>query len=213
MGYCYTGGKILSIEPESMEPIKLDRKTRYVIFGTLGAFLLSILVGLFSNNPFVIVLIRAVVSSLIFGLMLFGVLQLIKRYIPEILTPQKEENTPGVVHERTGGSQEFSTVGMNKIEKDGKNTPDTEFSPVPGIQEDGSQFLSDEADVDQAESDELPSLDNLFDEEEILPDDRIGEETENSSAPKEDHIDVGDMKFPNDPETLAKVVKRVMSQD
>ncbi len=192
-----------------MESIKLDSRIRYIIFGTLGAFLLSILVGLFSKNPFGIVFIRAVVSSFIFGFILIVAWQLIKRYIPEILAVQKEENASGIVHERTGGLEEFTDAVESEIGEGGWRA--AEFSSGSG--EDGLQFPEGNTDEDQAEGDGLPSLDNLIDEEEVLPDERIGEETEKSSSSKGDYIDVGAMKFPNEPETLAKAVKRVMNQD
>ncbi len=193
-----------------MVSTKLDSRIRYIIFGTLGAFLLSILVGLFSKNPFGIVFIRAVVSSFIFGFILFGAWQLIKRYIPEILAVQREENTSGAVHhDRTGGLEEFTDAGRSEIGEGARRA--AEFSLGSG--EDGLQFPEGNTEEEQAGDSELPSLDKLIDEEEVLPDELIGEEIEKSSSPKGDYIDIGAMKFPNEPETLAKAVKQIMNQD
>ncbi len=199
-----------------MESIKLDSRTQYIIFGTLGAFFLSIMVGLFSKNPFGIVFMRAVVSSLIFGLILFGASQLIQRFIPELLTLQKGEDKSTVKHKRTEVTGDFSIPGeerFKRFEKSGETAPDTAFSPAADIPGEDLRFPEGGPVEEQAEEDGLPSFENLIDEDEMLPDEHFGEETERNSALKGDYINVGNMKFPNEPETLAKVVKRVMSQD
>jgi len=196
-----------------METIKLDSRTRYIIFGTLGAFFLSVLVGLFSKNPFGIIFIRAVVSSFIFGSILFGAWQLIKRFIPELLTRKNGEDTLAEAHEHTEVSADYSVPGVNRFEESGVTSPVEKLSEAPGITGEKLKFPESGLDEEPHDADELPSFDNLLDEDEMLPDERIEEETEKNGVLKSDYIDVGNMKFPNEPEILAKMVKRVMSQD
>ncbi len=54
-----------------------------MMFSALGAFILSMLIGLISGNPAAVVFVRAIVSALLFSAVVFGGLYLLRRYIPE----------------------------------------------------------------------------------------------------------------------------------
>lgn len=66
-----------------MGKINLNRNHKATMFSALGAFILSMLIGLISGNPAAVVFVRAIVSALLFSAVVFGALYLLRRYIPE----------------------------------------------------------------------------------------------------------------------------------
>jgi hypothetical protein len=67
-----------------MEKISLTKDHKITLYAVLIAFFLSILIGLISGNPAVVVFVRAFISALLFGAVLYGGLYLLRRYIPEL---------------------------------------------------------------------------------------------------------------------------------
>jgi len=66
-----------------MGKININKDHKATMFSALGAFILSMLIGLISGNPATVVFVRAVVSALLFSAVVFGALYLLRRYIPE----------------------------------------------------------------------------------------------------------------------------------
>lgn len=65
--------------------------------GAAAAFLLSALVGLISGVSFGTVLLRALLSGIVFGVGMYGARILLARYIPDLLNADATESTgPGV---------------------------------------------------------------------------------------------------------------------
>lgn len=200
-----------------MESIKLVPGSRIVAFGSLGAFFLSLLVGLVSKNPIGIAVVRGVVSSLVFGIILFGVAQIVRRYIPELLVTGKNGGKPTSAEEH-GALRDVSMMAGDKAEADNvppevKGEAASHANTESGLQLPETKFdgESDEDLPSNDSSDGLPSLDQLIDEDEESF--GVEEVATKSAAPTGDYIDVGDVKIPNEPEILAKAVKQVMKQD
>ncbi len=63
----------------------VDSSIRASAFAGLGAFALSVIVAVFSRVPFGALLLRALLSGLGFAGLVFGAIQLIKRFLPELL--------------------------------------------------------------------------------------------------------------------------------
>jgi len=63
----------------------VDSSIRASAFAGLGAFALSVIVAVFSRVPFGALLLRAMLSGLGFAGLMFGAIQLIKRFLPELL--------------------------------------------------------------------------------------------------------------------------------
>ncbi len=66
-----------------MGKINFNNDHKATMFSALGAFILSMLIGLISGNPAAVVFVRAIVSALLFSAVVFGGLYLLRRYIPE----------------------------------------------------------------------------------------------------------------------------------
>lgn len=67
-----------------MEKISLKKDYRITLYAALIAFFLSVLIGLISSNPTAVVFVRAFISALLFGAVLYGGLYLLRRFIPEL---------------------------------------------------------------------------------------------------------------------------------
>jgi len=63
----------------------VDSSIRASAFAGLGAFALSVIVAVVSRVPFCALLLRAMLSGLGFAGLMFGAIQLIKRFLPELL--------------------------------------------------------------------------------------------------------------------------------
>ena len=66
-----------------MGKFTLNRDHKATMFSALGAFILSMLIGLIAGNSAAVVFVRAIVSALLFSAVVFGALYLLRRYIPE----------------------------------------------------------------------------------------------------------------------------------
>jgi hypothetical protein len=81
--------------------IRANGKTAAVCAG--GAFLLSLLVGLVSRNPFGVVLLRALLLALLFGVLGGGARFLISRHLPDLLTGAADAAGAAAPAEARGG--------------------------------------------------------------------------------------------------------------
>jgi len=93
-----------------MGKINLNKDHKATMFSALGAFILSMLIGLIAGNPAAVVFVRAIVSAFLFSAVVFGALHLLRRYIPEF-----EEGSKG------GAEAEWTDLGnkVNYTESDG----------------------------------------------------------------------------------------------
>lgn len=73
-----------------MDKLNLNKDHKATMFSALGAFILSMLIGLISGNPAAVVFVRALISALLFSAVVFGGLYLLRRYIPELQTSSEE---------------------------------------------------------------------------------------------------------------------------
>ncbi len=218
-----------------MEKLKLINENKISVYIIGGAFFLSIIIGLISGNPAGIVIMRAFLSALLFGLIFQGGLYIIKRYIPELakLPETSSESEEKIAHdesEKAAGRIIDYEVGENEeiLSYEGITGETTEEeSARPQIVEgEGERASSGEdlavGDEEEAEETEdvslsdLPSLDNILeDEEETLQEGETDEheavEHLNSNYP--DYIQIGDAQIPYEPKALAKAVKKVMKED
>ncbi len=62
----------------------MDSSLRASAFAGLGAFLLSIIIAVFSQIPFLVLLLRALVSGIGFFALFYGAQFVLKRFIPEL---------------------------------------------------------------------------------------------------------------------------------
>ncbi len=85
----------------TMEKISLKKDYKIALYAALIAFFLSILIGLISSNPTAVVFVRAFISALLFGAVLYGGLYLLRRFIPELEGGTDREK----VREKTGHVQ------------------------------------------------------------------------------------------------------------
>jgi hypothetical protein len=180
----------------NMERFTITKDKKITLYAAPVAFTLSFLIGILSGNPISVVVVRALVSSLLFSVLLFGGLYLLRRYIAEAAegvtaksaavqtdrvsgdagnrvdyTIAEHTAVPGTV-ENTGFQQAGDSAGgeSGKIGAESglsKREPDaSRLSDVPGESE------LDELNLDGSETegdqgdDELPSLDRLFEEHE-----------------------------------------------
>jgi hypothetical protein len=250
-----------------MERIELSKDHKISLYAVLIAFFLSFLIGLIAGNPVAVVLIRATVSSLLFGVVLFGGLYVLRRFVPELGAEDEAEaevvaggEGEGMVNrpDDLGGSVDYTVSDEGgTVEKAGADIPERMAEASAGVSKSmpgiAAASLEGEvaADTDQSkevvtpvaeiagsdetldsgledltlepiegmdgtEGEELPSLDKLFDEteQEEIPD--IGPTSGGGGRPSEKaggFIQVGDARIPNEPEALAKAVKKVMNQD
>lgn len=96
----------------------MDSSLRASAFSGLGAFILSCLIALFSRVPFGVLIVRAVLSGLAFGVFVYGAIAVFHRFMPELLdgTAVKEQDAsmlgsvvnivvPGGEYEHAGSGQ------------------------------------------------------------------------------------------------------------
>lgn len=97
-----------------MGKINLNKNHRATMFSALGAFILSMLIGLISGNPAAVVFVRAIVSALLFSAVVFGALYLLRRYIPEFEEGTVAEETGHVAGSGNGVNYNVSGEGSEQ---------------------------------------------------------------------------------------------------
>jgi len=204
----------------------MTKDTKRVFYTFIGAFFLSLLVGLITQNPFGIILMRASISAILFGVLVYGGIWLLKHYIPEIesvpaaakMAGKIEPFAPKGEDEESGGKSYRATEGVSGSVMDAKE--DAVSSAKSGARS-GARNVDvrgepeGEPDNEPAiEKDALPSLDGLFEEEEGPVVDLEAEpQPKSDSRVQGDQITIGKYRIPYEPETLAKAIKKVMSED
>jgi len=229
-----------------MERIHFTKDQKITLYAALIAFALSFLIGLISGNPVFVVIVRACISAVLFSAVLYGGLYLLRRYIPDMTVTSGEGGETGQVEQPSGelGKQVDYTVSENTAVEDmaerlaaqsAGTIPDSasartaqRATPAEGIPatsrssgepaEDGLEGLTLEPleGQESGSEEELPSLDQLFEEhdQKEAPDIKPSStKRDPSRTPKGNYIKVGDATIPYEPEVLAKAVKRVMKQD
>lgn len=210
-----------------MDLLKLQRENKIILYGGMGGFFLSLILGGFAGNPIVIVVVRAVISSFVLGLLLYGGVWVLKRYIPEIIGIGGKQEKKDTSEDSTGslgkaidysiGEKDHTAAEMVNA----RFSETTESSREADLQEQGEPPLPNERsepDAGKKETEEvgLPSLDALFndEEDEVVPDFQIQEERAEENKPAGgDYISIGKVKIPNEPEIIAKAIKKVMKED
>ncbi len=204
-----------------MRQLRLTKDISAVSYTVVGAFFLALIVGLVAKNPFATVLVRAFVSALLFGALVYAGVWMLKRYIPELVMSnarrknieagagEKENPVPLTEFDEKNSEQDLPV--QFKSEDEHASAGDTEGGLEAGAfsgmtEEKGEGNLA-------GEDDSLPSLDGLFsDEVKPLPDYQ-SEAAPPPSRKKGENIAIGNFRIPFEPETLAKAIKKVMSQD
>ncbi|HUT66042.1 MAG TPA: hypothetical protein VMZ05_07825 [Spirochaetota bacterium] len=209
----------------------MTKDTKRAFYTFIGAFFLSMLVGLITQNPFGIILMRASISAILFGVLVYGGIWLLKHYIPEIELVPAAANVAGKIEQET----RFDFAVKDEDEESGGKSyraPEQAAGSVMDAGEGGvssarSSARSGAKSVDvrgepegepdnepASEKDALPSLDGLFEEEEgPVPDLEAEPQPKSDSRVQGDQTTLGKYRIPYDPKTLAKAIKKVMSQD
>lgn len=213
-----------------MDNIQFTREQKISLYAALCAFMISLLAGMTVRNPIGVLFMRAFISMILFGAIIWGALYILRRYIPEFLASGNQLPENGIGH--GGAGQQGKTVdytlaepidlalaaGGVGIEGSGMHAADMGSGRVatqklgkgPGP---GAERLTAENPL--WEGGEIPSLDHLFDEQEkeFVPDVEV--DREDMGKPKQrggDYIEVGKIRIPNEPEILAKAIKRMMKE-
>jgi hypothetical protein len=226
-----------------MDSSKLTGEYKIVLLIVAGSFFISMLIGFLVKNPAGIIIMRAFLSSLLFGALIYGGWLIIKKFIPNFGTTMnagggnEEEALPDsgpppaidvgsvvdyTVGEDEGGFQEEqvnipSVDGLDGKEEEGATAAmeAVEMTKEVPLTEENRGFPTPEDEGNQLE--ELPSIESLFNEEEGAkpnPNYETQDETINTGSPyTDDYINVGNAQIPNEPEVMAKAIKKVMKQD
>jgi hypothetical protein len=212
-----------------MEFSKLEKENKFILFSAAAAFALSFLLGVIARNPPAVALVRALVSSALFGGIMLGAVLVVKRYLPGVLETRVDRGTApaGEPGEQLGSRVDYSVAeegepsplhALRKAQEEREGVPawDGDLEPGGGEGEEPEQGGGGAYGEDTGAGAEegLPSLDRLFDEQErdLVPNVEEQEQRRPESR-KGDYLYVRDARFPNDPETIAKAIKKVMKQD
>lgn len=212
----------------------LQSGNKISIYVVLGAFFLSLILGFFAKNPAGIVIMRAFVSALFFGVLFRGGIFILIKYIPDIeklagTEAEAVEKEKGEEIETLTGSVVDYTVGGDESvseEESGFETGDISESMPLNIEESedreaetspaGEPGKPAALDEESEPLNDLPALDTLLgeDEEEIAVDDKPGGESSTTSTRNlGEYLNVGIAQIPNEPETIAKAIRKVMKQN
>ena len=204
-------------------------------FGAAAAFLLSVLVGLISGVSFGTVLLRALLSGIVFGLGVYGARILLARYVPDLLNVGHAESTgPGVDisvgdeeddselaaeanrgYEESGDGFDESLVEEVEEAPAAESQQETRPEPESGIvAEEDAEFLE--------RADELPELEGFsgtFSSTASLDDDSEPSEQPRSNRNAEglDSLDgstsSGGGRDANDPKVMADAIRTVLKRE
>jgi hypothetical protein len=165
-----------------------------------------------------IISFRAFVSGVLFSGLVYAGLYLLRRYVPELdIVPDNQKAGIQEPSEDTESSYFKFEVGDEnkvsqhiKVEDPVERMSKDESEKEPG----GDRFpITPETEEDTG-GEVLPSLDRLFHEEETVPDLELAKEVQKEDKKIiGDYIDLGKVRIPNQPEVIAKAIKKVMSTD
>lgn len=211
---------------------KIINENKITVYIVTGSFFLSLIIGFITGNPGGIVLMRAFLSAILFGVIFQGALYILSKYVPEIKTlneieiaeiePEGEGVAESEAEKNTGTVVDFSTpVDDEQVEIENVSIDMDEFSE--GEETVGAVEKQETTEIDElgvgeeaVTLDELPSLDNLFEDEgqETVSEGGLPEsEIKEGMSATEDYIHVRNARIPNEPKTIAKAIKKVMKQD
>ena len=214
-----------------MERFRFFDENRVSLYVIGGAFFLSVILGTIRGNPGGTVLMKAFLSALLFGFIFQGGVYVLRRYIPDLVSPrgqteekpsdeEQERSTGNVIDYRLGAEEEILPIDL---QLDERWVQKERSEKTPGESEGGEEVLAGkepapegvEKESEDAVLGELPSLDHLFNEAEEAP--RESEEKREEERPgrsiSSNYIQIGEAHIPNEPKALAKAVKKVMNED
>ena len=101
-----------------MERFNITKDQKITLYAAPVAFTLSFLIGILSGNPVAIVVVRAIISSLLFSALLYGGLYLLRRYIPELAGSSPGGSTAGQTEQQfaEAGSEEAAAQTTRDME-------------------------------------------------------------------------------------------------
>jgi len=219
------------------------KEIKVALWAFVFSFVFSIGIGLVVGNPFAISFIRAFISAVLFSVVIFGVMYIVKKYLPELSEisnssdmslkdGSKEEKVDlegkGTKIDYVVGadaeSGKYKDINEDKKESEGEKKSfkealsniknKDEVTSKEQIEKDGK--LGDETLPDENNEEELPPIEELLNEEEdTVPENEIEEKLISNSEKKigGSYIKVGDVNIPNEPEIIAKAIKKVMKED
>jgi hypothetical protein len=203
---------------DTMDFKKLPLDIKLAIYSFIIGFIISFLIGAIAKNPVGIISLRAFVSAVLFGVLIYAGLYLLRKYIPEleIVAPGRKTGVLKVDEAAEGETIKYTTLDEKKVSQHIKVEESNGIIGEEGIEKedriDKTQIFP-EAEEDTGEE-ALPSLDKLFEDEETVPDLEIEKEVvKEDKRIIGDYINVGKVRIPNEPEVLAKAIKKVMSKD
>jgi hypothetical protein len=199
----------------------MTKDKKNILYTVIGAFFLSFVIGLSTRNPFGIIVFRALVSAVLFGALIYCGVWVLKRYVPQVETAvvrEKQAETEGKKAEPEAAFRMDDTVTAAAASFEGEKPgePLEALASMEGGETETAALNGTKpgASIDSGEAGSLPSLESLFlDEEDTVPDYVSEPEPKPDSRRHDDHISVGSFRIPYEPETLAKAIKKVMSQD
>jgi len=204
----------------------MSKEVKITLLFGLIAFFISLLFGLISGNSFSTVLMRAIVSFVLFGAITYGGLYLFSKYVPEIeeLFSKPIENSKKLEEEKQTESRIDYTISDDEtsrlIDKIDKKPVDKRNADIDTNILDNKDELTLKESKNSiiTEGDELPPLEDLYDEEgDIVTDVELEKDEINVSNEKavsrDNYINVGNAKMPYEPEVMAKAIKRVMKKN
>jgi hypothetical protein len=197
---------------------KFPKDIKLAVYSFIIGFFISFLIGAFTGNPLGIISLRAFVSAFLFGGLMYSGFYLLRRYIPEleIVTAKQKAADLEASEDVDSGTAEHSAEDAKTISHHIRVEETDEIkSGEEGERETGfnSAQVSPATEEETAEE-ALPSLDRLFEDEDRVPDTEIEQEvTKKDKRIIGDYINLGDVRIPNEPEVMAKAIKKVMSQD
>ncbi|UCB46994.1 MAG: hypothetical protein JSV25_06135 [Spirochaetota bacterium] len=163
-----------------------------------------------------IIVFRAFISGVLFSGLVYAGLYLLKIYVPEIVTANQKVSDQKTSEDTGRSSFEYAVEDENKISqhiKVGEHDEVMDKVESEKEMEGGGAPITPEAEEGTGEEG-LPSLDRLFEEEETVPDLEIAKEVKKEDKRIiGDYINVGNVRIPNEPEVIAKAIKKVMSTD
>ena len=89
---------------------KIYNENKLSIYVVSVAFFLSLIIGIIAGNPGGIVLMRAFLSAILFGIIFQGGIYLIRKYVPEIKTLKEPAAERSSILDRTEAAGKRRTI-------------------------------------------------------------------------------------------------------
>lgn len=210
---------------------------KFIAGAALLAGFLSLAAGIFSGSPFIIILLRMVLSSLVFGGISVGVIILVKRFLPELLKVNEistaaggvdilipEENPHQAVEEE--GDEVVSSPALEREDLDGSSLETEKESDEEadlleavsesddGIEEKSSDSMNEKTEEDTSMPD-IEQLDVGFEADVDSLDHSLDHSVQKSGSGADSFAgaQVDGLVDNQDPAILAKAVRTFMNKD